>query len=119
MRAKAILLAAAALVLAGCADRSHPVAAGDARRGAQAIVRYGCGSCHTISGIESAHGLVGPPLTGIGQRMYVAGVLENSPVNLARWIEDPKAVDDRTAMPRLGVSRQEAVDISAFLYSTR
>lgn len=41
---------------------------------------------------------------GIGARMYVAGVLQNAPENIARWIQNPKAVDEKTAMPTLGVS---------------
>jgi cytochrome c2 len=108
-------------LLAGCSRSSAGVGAaltgGDARRGAAAIGKYGCGSCHTIQGIAAAHGLVGPPLTGIGDRMYVGGVLRNTPENLIRWIQDPKAVDDKTAMPKLGVTRQEATDIAAYLYS--
>jgi cytochrome c2 len=93
------------------------VTGGDPQRGVAAIGKYGCGSCHTIQGISSAHGLVGPPLTGIGDRMYIGGVLRNTPENLTRWIEDPKAVDEKTAMPKLGVSQREANDIAAYLYS--
>ncbi|MBZ5583293.1 MAG: c-type cytochrome [Acidobacteriia bacterium] len=92
---------------------------GDARRGPAAIFKYGCGSCHTIQGISNAHGLVGPPLTGIGDRLYIGGVLRNTPGNMVRWIQDPKAVDDKTAMPRLGVTSPDATDIAAYLYSTK
>lgn len=98
------------------ADR---VTGGDTHRGAAAIYKYGCGSCHTIAGIANARGLVGPPLTGIGARMYVAGVLQNNPDNIVRWIQDPKGVDEKTAMPKLGVSKQDATDIAAYLYSTK
>src|SRR4051812_14404049 len=76
---------------------------GSAGRGAAAIARYGCGSCHIIPGVSGASGLGGPPLSGIGNRMYVAGVLQNTPPNLIRWIEDPPAVDEHTVMPKLGV----------------
>jgi len=92
---------------------------GDPGRGRAAISQYGCGSCHTIAGISTARGLVGPPLTGIGARMYVAGVLPNNAENIVRWIQDPKAVDDKTAMPKLGVTARDATDIAAYLYSTR
>lgn len=101
------------------AREANLVTGGDAHRGAAAIYKYGCGSCHTIAGIANARGLVGPPLTGIGARMYVAGVLPNSPDNIERWIQDPKAVDEKTVMPKLGVSKQDAADIAAYLYSTR
>lgn len=95
------------------------VTGGDPHRGPAAIFKYGCGSCHTIAGIANARGLVGPPLTGIGARMYVAGVLPNNPDNIVRWIQDPKGVDEKTAMPKLGVSKQDATDIAAYLYSTK
>ena len=70
------------------------------------------------AGIAEAHGLVGPILTGVGVRTYVAGVLRNTPDNLVRWIRNPKEVDEKTAMPVLGVSQQEATDIAAYLYGT-
>jgi cytochrome c len=112
-----LLLAAAA-----CEHSSQNLAAltgGDARRGAVLIRQYGCGSCHTIPGIRGARGLVGPPLTGIAQRAYVGGVLTNTPENLVRWIQDPPAVDSKTAMPNLGVSYDDAVDIAGYLYSRK
>ena len=96
----------------------HPEG-GDPQRGSAAIGKYGCGSCHTIRGISSAHGLVGPPLTGIGARMYVAGVLQNTPDNIVHWIQNPKAVDEKTVMPVLGVTFQDATDIAAYLYSIK
>ena len=93
------------------------ITGGDPRKGAAAIYRYGCGSCHTISRIENARGLVGPPLDGIRNRYYVAGMLNNNPDNLMSWIRNPKAVNPKTAMPALGLSAQDATDIAAFLYS--
>lgn len=59
------------LLAAGCAlvscqggkiARAYPVNTGGlASRGKQVIVMKGCGSCHTIPGINGAQGLVGPP----------------------------------------------------------
>jgi len=89
---------------------------GDPRVGRVLIRDYGCGSCHTVPGVAGADARVGPPLTGLSQRMYIAGVLPNEPNNLVRWIVDPPAVDSLTAMPRVGVSEQEARDIAAYLY---
>ena len=90
---------------------------GDATRGRAAIGRYGCGACHTIDGVRGARGLVGPPLTGLVHRSYIAGVLTNEPENLVRWIRNPKEVDPLTAMPFLGVTEQDARDIATFLYT--
>ncbi len=117
----ALIFAAAGLCGCGssAAQQAASLTGGDTGRGRAAIGRYGCGSCHTIAGIREAHGLTGPPLTGVGARMYVGGVLRNTPENIVRWIQNPKEVDEKTAMPALGVSRQDATDIAAYLYSTR
>ncbi|MFF0365812.1 c-type cytochrome [Micromonospora sp. NPDC005087] len=86
-------------------------------RGAELIAQYGCGSCHTIPGINRAEGLVGPPLTRFGARSYIAGQLPNNADNLRRWIADPQAVEPGTAMPNLGISAIDAQDIAAYLYT--
>ncbi|SEK69374.1 Cytochrome c2 [Blastococcus sp. DSM 46786] len=88
---------------------------GDPDRGAALITDYGCGSCHVIPGLEQADGLVGPPLTSFGRRMYIAGNLPNNAENLQYWIREPQDVEPGTAMPDLGVSRVDARDIAAYL----
>jgi len=106
----------------GCnagARQAAMVTGGDPQRGRADIFKYGCGSCHTVAGIFDAHGLVGPPLSGIGDRMYIAGVLSNTPQNIIRWIRNPKDVNAKTAMPVLGVNEQDATDIASYLYSTK
>jgi cytochrome c1 len=72
-----------------------------------------------VSGVIGANGLVGPPLSGLAQRAYIAGVLPNAPENMVRWIEDPKKVDSLTAMPAVGVTPADARDIAAYLYTLR
>lgn len=114
----AAALAALPFLLNSCAATAQPTT-GDPKRGRAAIYKYGCGSCHTIAGIANAHGLVGPPLTGIKNRMYVAGVLPNTPENIVQWIRNPKEFHQKTAMPVLGVTPQDANDIAAYLYSIK
>lgn len=75
-------------------------------KGKDSIEYYGCGSCHVINRIGTATGLVGPSLNGIAMRLYVGGVLQNTPGNLERWIQNPKAVDEKAAMPNLGVTER-------------
>jgi cytochrome c1 len=99
--------------------RAAGLTGGDPHAGEQALLRYGCGGCHTIPGVRRARGLVGPPLTAYGKRIYVAGTLYNSPDNLVRWIMDPQAIDPATAMPKVGVSEADARDIAAYLYTLR
>ncbi len=124
MRSNALALSALAFAMLAACSRSAQfagasVTGGDPNRGEAAIGHYGCGSCHTIAGISGARGLVGPPLTGVGNRLYIAGVLRNTPENMITWIRNPKAVDEKTAMPVLGVSDRDATDIAAYLYAMR
>lgn len=128
MRAAAPVLCLAAII-AACdwppgvthkalnSSTAASITGGEPSEGKRLIERYGCGGCHTIAGVRGANGLVGPPLNGIGRRMYVAGVITNTPQNMARWIHDPQAVDSLTVMPRLGVTLHEARDITAYLYT--
>ena len=59
---------------------------GDPTRAPAAIRRYGCAGCHTIPGIPGGDGQVGGSLADIIHRVYVGGVVTNSPDNLVRWI---------------------------------
>lgn len=115
------LLALPLLAACGGAERAEAIrlVGGDPSAGRVLIKRHGCPACHTIRGIAGANGLVGPPLTGIASRAYIAGVLSNSPANMVRWIVDPKAVDSLTAMPAVGVSEAEAKDMATYLYTLR
>jgi cytochrome c2 len=90
---------------------------GDPEQGRELIRRYGCDSCHTIPGIPTADANVGPPLTSIARRMYLAGHIENTPENMMRWIQHPHAFDERTAMPEMGVSEGHSRHITAYLYT--
>jgi cytochrome c oxidase assembly factor CtaG len=92
---------------------------GDPERGRDAIAKYGCDTCHTIPGIRSARGQVGPPLGGIASRVYIAGHLPNTPDNMQDWIQHPHAHDAQTVMPETGISPQESRDVAAYLYTLR
>ena len=95
------------------------VPGGDPGRGRELVEVYACGSCHVVPRVLGADSRVGPPLTGFGERAYIAGELPNTPGNLVRWIMNPRAVEPRTAMPPMGVTEQEARDLAAFLYTLR
>jgi cytochrome c len=112
------------VALCGCQSneverQAAAMTGGDPHRGEAAISRYGCSTCHVIPGIKGADALVGPPLTKMGSRSYVAGVLPNTPDNMIRWLENPPAVDHLTAMPNLGVTDQDARDMASYLYTLR
>ena len=92
---------------------------GNPDHGRAAIRYYGCHTCHTIPGIAGANATVGPPLTQMAHRSFIAGELPNSPENLIHWIEHPHSVEPKTAMPEMGVTDQDAKDIAAYLYTLR
>jgi cytochrome c2 len=121
-RRLALSLAAAGLLLAACAQTATTPTAlggGDPERGAVLMVREACGACHQIPGIQEANGEVGPPLTGMARRTIIAGVLPNTPTNMARWIRDPQGVVPGNAMPNVGLSEQQARDMAAYLATLR
>jgi cytochrome c2 len=93
------------------------VADGDAHHGAKLIRQTGCGSCHTIPGVANARGNVGPPLSGIADRAFIAGVLPNTPENMAAWIRTPQTFVPGNAMPDMGIDESDARDITAYLYT--
>jgi cytochrome c2 len=119
------VIALAAGLLGGCYDEMADYTAlrapsgADASSGARLIGQYGCGECHIVPGISGAEGLVGPPLNKMARRVYIAGLLRNSPDNLAAWIENPQAIVPGNAMPAMGINNEQARDIVAYLYTLR
>ncbi|BBA33987.1 di-heme cytochrome c [Methylocaldum marinum] len=119
MKASGTLIA---LVLLGACDRSgapSPVSGGDPARGRIAFQQYACTTCHIIPGIVGAKGLAGPPLTDWANRVYIAGVLPNTPDDLVLWLQDPERISPGTAMPDLGVTERDAWDMAAYLFSLK
>ena len=128
MRRNSVLMGLMLLILGGLAffalryqwpgDREPAVrmTGGDADRGRQALLAHGCSGCHVIAGIRRATGRVGPKLEDISQQIYLAGVLTNTPDNMARWIMNPQEYSPETAMPDLDVGEEDARNIGAYLY---
>ena len=102
-------------VLAGCAPPGRPGVQGDPVRGKIALTQYACQSCHLIPGVPGSKVYVGRPLSDLAKRKVLAGALENDQANVVRWIRDPQAIDPHTAMPNMGVTERDALDMSAYL----
>jgi len=98
-------------------DVASAMTGGYPSRAPELIRRYGCAGCHTIPGIPGGDGQVGGPLKDLRQRVYVGGVVLNSPDNLRRWMVSPQTFSPRTAMPATGISEAEARDVAAYLYA--
>jgi len=95
------------------------VPGGDAEQGRAAIRAYGCGACHTIPGVPGADAMAAPPLTRFAYRKYIAGMLPNTADNLVTWIRTPQAVVPGNAMPNMGVTEEDALNIAAYLATLR
>ena len=117
-----LALSVVLLMAAACDGHSsrQPVVAiegGNVANGREALVRYGCSSCHTIPGIRGATATVGAPLDDWADRWYITGLLVNNPDNLMLFIQAPQSVLPGGAMPDMGVTTSDARDMSAYLYT--
>jgi cytochrome c oxidase subunit 2 len=78
-----------------------------------------CASCHAIRGTP-ANGQAGPELTDFGNRVTIsAGVMRNTPHNLALYLRNPQAVKPGIYMPNFRLSEAEIAALTAYLESLR
>lgn len=85
----------------------------------QVFQTRGCFACHAIDGTNFA-GTVGPNLTDIGLRYTLAaGMMENTPENMAAWIADPQGIKPGSRMTRMPVTDDEMEDLVNYLFSLR
>jgi cytochrome c oxidase subunit 2 len=88
------------------------------RRGLQAFVEGGCGTCHAIRGTRAA-GTLGPDLTHVaGRRLLAAATLPNEPDVLAGWIRGAQHLKPGNLMPSMPVfDEAELRALAAYLGS--
>jgi cytochrome c553/cytochrome c2 len=92
---------------------------GDPARG-RALVEsgvYGCTACHTVPGIRSPRGIVGPTLSEFGGRPLLAGQLRNTPDVLVAFLRNPPSLVPATGMPNVGLGEEDARHVAAYLYT--
>jgi len=81
--------------LAGLRQPARAAAAPGAR-----LFKTHCAQCHTVRGVvQSAGRLAAPDLTHVATRPRLGGTLENTPQNMAAWIERNDALKPGNAMP--------------------
>ena len=91
----------------------------EAAAGREVLLASQCIGCHTIGGTAAA-GQVGPNLTHLQSRGFIAGgVLQNTPDNLRAWITDPQAIKPGSQMPSLGLSAEQVNSLVAYLTTLR
>lgn len=85
--------------------------------GRELFLRSACIGCHRVQGTPAV-GFVGPDLSHMGSRRTVAaGVLPNTPENMARWLRDPQAVKPGNTMPDPGLTEDQIRRLVAYLES--
>jgi cytochrome c oxidase subunit 2 len=89
-------------------------------RGAELFLANGCGACHAVRGTEG-RGRIGPDLTHIGSRRTIgAGMLHNTPENLARFIAETERIKPGSRMPSYGMlAAPDLAAIAAYLASLK
>jgi cytochrome c len=115
-----VALAIAIAVLAAYrtpVQSSAVVPGGDAQQGRALLQSWGCGSCHTIPGVDGADGKVGPNLSEVGLHSFIAGHLQNTPDNMVEWIMHPQQIAPGNGMPDTNVPESIARNMAAYLYS--
>lgn len=88
---------------------------GEAASGEQIFVQRTCVNCHTVVG-TAANQRLGPDLTHLAsRRTLAAGAAENTPSELARWLQDPDSIKPGSHMPNLHLSAAEVRELVAYL----
>ncbi|MBV9111728.1 MAG: cytochrome c oxidase subunit II [Hyphomicrobiales bacterium] len=89
------------------------------KRGQSVFTVKACAACHTVRG-TSASGSLGPDLTHVASRRYIAsGLLETTRGSLAAWIADPQTLKPGSNMPSVPLSSDELRDVSAYMASLK
>jgi cytochrome c oxidase subunit II len=103
---------------AWAAQQAAPASSGNSA-GQRVFESNTCVNCHGIRGVSSAN--VGPDLTHFASRTTLgAGVVDNTPDTLRRWIRDPRAFKPGVLMPAFGsLGDQELDALVAYLESLR
>jgi cytochrome c oxidase subunit 2 len=81
----------------------------------QKVFEMHCAVCHTIRGL-TPEGIRGPDLSHLKTRgTLAAGLLLNTPANLAAWISNPQSFKPGTRMPAQILSGAELTAVTSYL----
>ncbi len=92
------------------------------QRGQRVFSEAGCAFCHAIEGTVATPptGTVGPDLTHLGsRRTLAAGIIDNTPENLASWIVRPQEIKPGNRMPNTPLGAEDLQALVAYLESLR
>ncbi len=78
-----------------------------------------CANCHGIQGVTAVTN-VAPDLTHLASRqMLGAGVVQNTPTELARWLHNPQAIKPSCRMPNLNLTASQVNDLVSYFETLR
>jgi cytochrome c oxidase subunit 2 len=79
-----------------------------------------CINCHAIRGVTGADARVAPDLTHVASRRQLgAGILENTPANMRRWLKNPQHIKPGALMPDFNFTDQELDQLGEYLETLR
>jgi cytochrome c oxidase subunit II len=79
-----------------------------------------CINCHAIRGVTGADAHVAPDLTHVASRKQLgAGILENTPANMRRWLKNPQLIKPGALMPDFNFTDQELDQLREYLETLR
>jgi cytochrome c oxidase subunit II len=107
-----------------------PNVTGDVTRGATLFKTAPCIACHTVRGVPTAAGVIGPNLTHVGSRTTIgAGLYPNEIKYLQLWIKNAPAMKPGSLMPLFGKAEkgdtpgvytdQQIADLAAYISSLK
>jgi cytochrome c oxidase subunit 2 len=86
-----------------------------AERGAKLFQQMTCVNCHAIRGV-AGNPVAGPDLSHLASRKTLgAGVVENTPEGLARWLRNPQKIKPGTLMPNMLLTEAQTADLVSYL----
>ncbi len=94
----------------------QPAAApeGQAAKGLALFQQLSCVSCHAVSG-TTAKAHVAPDLTHIASRHQLgAGIMDNTPENLHRWLADPPKIKPGLLMPNFNLTDEQVDELVTY-----
>ena len=101
------------------AANARPPSTAAVRAGQRVFLESSCSACHTIRG-TAASGYVGPDLTHLADRRWLAGLtFPNHPAWLARWITGAQRIKPGNEMPDIALPRIQLRDLVSYLDSLR
>jgi len=81
----------------------------------EAIFVSTCSGCHAVRG-TNALGRLGPDLTHVASRQTIgAGLVDNTPANLMRWVSDAQAMKPGALMPRMDLRHDDVAAVVSYL----